>query len=515
VLRNGLLDEREEEVSGGGAAVDDKQQQPNGCSDDDEELSESQSPSEEEEGSGANHQAFGGATEGAAATGSGSDDGNGNGREGSGRPLGGLASVLAPPQHRHTVPGAAEDRDDAQSEGSEGLEEEVEEPPPGLAPKERKKWLKRRERLRKKSVREQQRLEEPESEKEAGAGIAEPVAEEVEPEPEPQPSKQQQQQQQCWDCSGEGVVGRGKRRKKCPACDGTGVCRAVPAPETAPPSPPLKLTAKQQKALRKMKAAARASGDAQLAAAVGMAGGIAIGMAAGLATAMQVRSAVLCASPQLRWPGISSAVCGSDTRHVLLSPPPPRCCDHCDHCVAQSERLERLDGAGALDEDRCLAGEDDDVSDATGGGGRDPATAEQQQQQEEEQEEGEGVAPDAAGTEPRAMSKRVRTLAAHCCPCCRAWVPTRYLGADACIHACTHVCVMSVCGRVQDKRRAKKADREQTASSAEGLHICQVCQAAFPSRSKLFKHIELTGHAILVDGGGGGGGSKKKKKKKK
>ena len=52
----------------------------------------------------------------------------------------------------------------------------------------------------------------------------------------------------------------------------------------------------------------------------------------------------------------------------------------------------------------------------------------------------------------------------------------------------------------------------RASSSAEGLHICQVCQAAFPSRSKLFKHIEQTGHAILV--GGGGGGSKKKKKKK-
>ena len=30
-------------------------------------------------------------------------------------------------------------------------------------------------------------------------------------------------EEECFDCSGEGVIGRGKRRKKCPACGGKGV----------------------------------------------------------------------------------------------------------------------------------------------------------------------------------------------------------------------------------------------------------------------------------------------------
>ena len=52
---------------------------------------------------------------------------------------------------------------------------------------------------------------------------------ELEPEPEPEPERQP-----CWECSGEGVIGSGKRRKACGSCSGSGweqVSRSAGAPK--------------------------------------------------------------------------------------------------------------------------------------------------------------------------------------------------------------------------------------------------------------------------------------------
>ncbi|GAA6059680.1 hypothetical protein JCM10212_000067 [Sporobolomyces blumeae] len=68
----------------------------------------------------------------------------------------------------------------------------------------------------------------------------------------------------------------------------------------------------------------------------------------------------------------------------------------------------------------------------------------------------------------------------------------------------------------KDKRRAKEAAKKAAANggAAAGSDVaCNVCQDVFPSRSKLFSHINETGHA-LADGAAASGGGKKKKGKR-
>ncbi|KAL5526038.1 hypothetical protein ACEPAG_7376 [Sanghuangporus baumii] len=54
----------------------------------------------------------------------------------------------------------------------------------------------------------------------------------------------------------------------------------------------------------------------------------------------------------------------------------------------------------------------------------------------------------------------------------------------------------------KEKRRAreaaKKARAEAEATSVPGEQICNVCSATFPSRTKLFEHINKTGHALAA-----------------
>ncbi|GAA5964259.1 hypothetical protein JCM3765_002789 [Sporobolomyces pararoseus] len=70
----------------------------------------------------------------------------------------------------------------------------------------------------------------------------------------------------------------------------------------------------------------------------------------------------------------------------------------------------------------------------------------------------------------------------------------------------------------KDKRRAREAAKKEAASKGSQVS-CNVCQESFPSRSKLFNHINDTGHALaegfsLLDGGAGGGVGKKKRGKR-
>lgn len=46
----------------------------------------------------------------------------------------------------------------------------------------------------------------------------------------------------------------------------------------------------------------------------------------------------------------------------------------------------------------------------------------------------------------------------------------------------------------KDKRRAKLAEKEAKGPSL----VCNVCKQSFESKSKLFKHINTTGHALHV-----------------
>ncbi|GAA5982840.1 hypothetical protein JCM10908_006806 [Rhodotorula pacifica] len=65
----------------------------------------------------------------------------------------------------------------------------------------------------------------------------------------------------------------------------------------------------------------------------------------------------------------------------------------------------------------------------------------------------------------------------------------------------------------KEKRRLKEAAKKASGSVAEDVK-CNVCSESFPSRSKLFQHINDTGHA-LADGQGGGGSAGGKGGKKK
>jgi hypothetical protein len=198
-----------------------------------------------------------------------------------------------------------------ESEASEEEEEEEEElPPPGLSAKERKKWLKRQERLRRNAGS---------AEKQTGDD-APKQSKEPEPEPEPEPETSAESEteariaalkrqlkkldqlrelqmdgmtldanqlenlkaehslrqaldalekgeQRCFDCGGDGKIGKGKRQKKCSACQGSGVIKlktdAAAGEAAAPASPPVRLTKKQlrqkQQAEREAAAAAKAA----------------------------------------------------------------------------------------------------------------------------------------------------------------------------------------------------------------------------------------------------------------
>ena len=70
-------------------------------------------------------------------------------------------------------------------------------------------------------------------------------------------------EQRCFDCAGEGKIGKGKRQKKCSACGGTGVIKFAQdsaAAETVPS--PVRLTKKQLR--QKQKAEREAAAKAKL-----------------------------------------------------------------------------------------------------------------------------------------------------------------------------------------------------------------------------------------------------------
>ncbi|GAA5884042.1 hypothetical protein JCM6882_002113 [Rhodosporidiobolus microsporus] len=64
----------------------------------------------------------------------------------------------------------------------------------------------------------------------------------------------------------------------------------------------------------------------------------------------------------------------------------------------------------------------------------------------------------------------------------------------------------------KDKRRAKEAAKKAAAKGGVEDIRCNVCSTTFVSRTKLFQHIEETGHALAEQGGGGGGKKKKGKR---
>ncbi|GAA5836304.1 hypothetical protein JCM11251_001458 [Rhodosporidiobolus azoricus] len=65
----------------------------------------------------------------------------------------------------------------------------------------------------------------------------------------------------------------------------------------------------------------------------------------------------------------------------------------------------------------------------------------------------------------------------------------------------------------KDKRRAKEAAKKAAAKGGVEEIRCNVCTATFVSRTKLFQHIQDTGHALAEQAGGGGAGKKKKGKR--
>ncbi|GAA6001196.1 hypothetical protein JCM5350_001001, partial [Sporobolomyces pararoseus] len=68
----------------------------------------------------------------------------------------------------------------------------------------------------------------------------------------------------------------------------------------------------------------------------------------------------------------------------------------------------------------------------------------------------------------------------------------------------------------KDKRRAREAAKKEAAaksSNGGSQVICNVCQESFPSRSKLFNHINDTGHALAEGFSPSEGGKKKKGKR--
>ncbi|PSN62763.1 DnaJ-domain-containing protein [Corynespora cassiicola Philippines] len=70
-------------------------------------------------------------------------------------------------------------------------------------------------------------------------------------------------------------------------------------------------------------------------------------------------------------------------------------------------------------------------------------------------------------------------------------------------------------GKAAQKRAKKAAKQAAEVSQAAGdnPHKCQVCGAAFPSKSQMFQHIKDLGHAALKTGSGSGAKGKKGKRK--
>ncbi|KAL1688644.1 hypothetical protein GGG16DRAFT_115761 [Schizophyllum commune] len=66
----------------------------------------------------------------------------------------------------------------------------------------------------------------------------------------------------------------------------------------------------------------------------------------------------------------------------------------------------------------------------------------------------------------------------------------------------------------RDKRRAKQAKKAEEAEHGAAQTKCNVCGEAFPSKTKLFGHIESSGHALAAPEGKAGGGGKGKRGKK-
>lgn len=67
------------------------------------------------------------------------------------------------------------------------------------------------------------------------------------------------------------------------------------------------------------------------------------------------------------------------------------------------------------------------------------------------------------------------------------------------------------------QKRAKKAAKQAVADEEELKFKCAVCEAGYPSKTRLFQHIKDNGHAApvsLAKGSGGGGGKGKKKGKR-
>ncbi|KAK5172975.1 uncharacterized protein LTR77_003097 [Saxophila tyrrhenica] len=61
------------------------------------------------------------------------------------------------------------------------------------------------------------------------------------------------------------------------------------------------------------------------------------------------------------------------------------------------------------------------------------------------------------------------------------------------------------------QKRAKKAAAAAETEQAAGTHSCATCNASFPSKTRLFQHIQGHGHAALKPVAGGGGKTKKAK----
>jgi hypothetical protein len=387
-----------------------------------------------------------------------------------------------------------EQDEDEEEEGGGGDfgEGQIPDPPAGLSSKERKKWLKRQQRLRSRN---------PPATMDSGQDEGIPAqAAALEPEVEaplsqPPPQQQQQQQQRCWDCAGAGVVGRGKKgkgKRTCPACGGSGVIGSgatlmdghndnASAAETAVDETPVRLTAKQMKKLRRQKQQQRHQqfgvNEEQPAAAVG---GLAVdaGKAARLLQAARVEKMH---SPDDAGEGARlSGNLRKGTKVRARFPVDGELCtakiagvtDDGDQYIvnwddgAQEHRLLPFDEVflpnGAVESD-WDQGNDHDGSHTN--------------EMHVAQRDVRNVEP------PIQLSKR-------------------------------------------EKRRAKKGKGKAESPGAQtptGAFedtrrvVCVVCGDEFPTRAQLFKHVQKTGHAVVVDSSPPSmststGGSKREKK---
>ena len=77
--------------------------------------------------------------------------------------------------------------------------------------------------------------------------------------------------------------------------------------------------------------------------------------------------------------------------------------------------------------------------------------------------------------------------------------------------------IVFISAKLKRKNKAENKKKEEDKPPPTGptepvASECKVCGLDFESRSKLFKHIEATGHAILKDGNPNQKGKKKGKK---